>query len=338
MKIHMPDDVVIRTEELGRVFGDPEQGEGTVAVDQLTLQVRRGEVFGFLGHNGAGKTTTVRLLNGVLAPTAGRMRVLGYDPVGDGATMRRQTGVLTETPSLDEKLSAWENLTIYARLYGVAEAAIEGRVRELLEAFELEDRATEMVGGYSRGMKQRLALARTLLHNPPLIFLDEPTAGLDPVASRDVQDLITRLSRGGGHTIFLCTHNLMEAQKLCHRVAVMEHGRLVAVGTPEELARELWQGVRLEVELDAWDPTTVSLPPEARDVAWEAEARTLSLWVPRRDAIPDLVGALVAAGRRLYRVAPQEPTLEDVYFALHEGRALHEGAALDGGADREVAR
>jgi len=334
---HRTDDVVIQTEALGRVFGDPERGESTVAVDRLTLQVYRGEVFGFLGHNGAGKTTTVRLLNGVLAPTAGRMRVLGYDPVADGATMRRYTGVLTETPSLDEKLSAHENLTIYARLYGVAEAAVGPRVGELLEAFELEDRATEMVGGYSRGMKQRLALARTLLHNPPLIFLDEPTAGLDPVASRDVQALITRLSRGGGHTIFLCTHNLMEAQKLCHRVGVMEHGRLVAVGTPEELARELWQGVRLEVALDAWDPTAVSLPPEARDVAWDAEARTLSLWVPGREAIPHLVDSLVAAGRRIYRVAPQEPTLEDVYFALHEGRALHEGAAPDGRAEQEVA-
>jgi ABC-2 type transport system ATP-binding protein len=311
------DDIVIQTENLSRTFGDPSRGDGIVAVDQLTLEVTRGEVFGFLGHNGAGKTTTVRLLNGVLTPTGGRLRVLGYDPLEDGATLRRYTGVLTETPSLDEKLSAWENLTIYARLYRVPETDIEPRVEALLEEFELDTRATEMVGGYSRGMKQRLALARTLLHDPPLVFLDEPTAGLDPVAARSVQDLITRLSERGGHTIFLCTHNLAEAQKLCHRVGVMEHGRLAAVGTPEELARELWQGVRLEVELDRCDLDALSLPPDARDVSWDAAARSLSLWMPRREAIPDLVEALVDAGCRIYSVAPQEPTLEDVYFALH---------------------
>jgi len=314
---HHLDDVAIRTEELSRSFGDPAGGEATIAVDRLNLDVHRGEVFGFLGHNGAGKTTAVRLLNGVLAPTGGRMRVLGYDPAEDGATLRRYTGVLTETPSLDEKLSALENLTIYARLYGVAEAAIAGRVRELLEEFGLNGRETEMVGGYSRGMKQRLALARTLLHNPQLIFLDEPTSGLDPVATRRVHELVTRLSQQGGRTIFLCTHNLMEAQRLCHRVAVIEHGRLVAVGTPDDLARDLRHGIRLDVELDACDPATLDLPPEVRDVAWDGAARTLSLWVPRRDAIPDLVATLVTAGARIYRVAPQEPTLEDVYFALH---------------------
>jgi ABC-2 type transport system ATP-binding protein len=322
-------DSVIHTENLSRTFGDPSHGDGVVAVDQLTLDVERGEVFGFLGHNGAGKTTTVRLLNGVLTPTGGRLRVLGCDPLDDGATLRRYTGVLTETPSLDEKLSAWENLTIYARLYRVPETDIEARVRTLLEEFELDTRATEMVGGYSHGMKQRLALARTLLHDPPLIFLDEPTAGLDPVAARSVQDLITRLSERGGHTIFLCTHNLMEAQKLCHRVGVMEHGRLVALGTPEELAHELWQGVRLEVELDSCDPATLSLPPDARDVNWDAAARTLSLWVPQRAAIPDLVASLVAAGCRVYRVVPQEPTLEDVYFALNEGAGLGDVAGAE---------
>jgi ABC-2 type transport system ATP-binding protein len=298
----------------------------TVAVDALTLEVHRGEVFGFLGHNGAGKTTTVRLLNGVLAPTAGSMRVLGYDPVQDGATMRRHTGVLTETPSLDERLSAWENLTLYARLYGVAEGAITARVRELLEAFELDTRAQEMVGGYSRGMKQRLALARTLLHDPSLIFLDEPTAGLDPVATRNVHELVQRLSQRGRHTVFLCTHNLTEAQKLCHRVGVMENGRLVAIGRPEELAREIWQGVRLEVELDVegGDPASLSLPPAARDVSWDEAAGLLSLWVPHRASIPDLVALLVGAGFRVYRVSPREPTLEDVYFALHEGAARHD--------------
>jgi ABC-2 type transport system ATP-binding protein len=175
-------------------------------------------------------------------------------------------------------------------------------------------------------MKQRLALARTLLHNPRLIFLDEPTAGLDPVAARGVHELIARLSRRGEHTICLCTHNLVEAQKLCHRVAVMEHGRLVAVGTPEELARDLWQGIRLQVELDACDPGALALSPEARDVSWDPAEGVLSLWIPQRTAIPELVAALVEGGCRIYRVAPQEPTLEDVYFALH-ARARGEEAS-----------
>lgn len=326
MTTHRTDEIAIHTEGLSRYFGDPSRGNGTLAVDRLDLDVYRGEVFGFLGHNGAGKTTTVRLLNGVLAPTGGSLRVLGYDPVAEGATLRRYTGVLTETPSLDEQLSARENLTIYARLYGVDEPAIAPRVDQLLEEFELDGRATERVGGYSRGMKQRLALARTLLHNPRLIFLDEPTAGLDPVATRGVHDLITRLSQRREHTIFLCTHNLVEAQKLCHRVAVMEHGRLVAVGTPEELACDLWQGIRLQVELDACDPGALALSPEARDVSWDPVEGVLSLWIPQRTAIPELVAALVEGGCRIYRVAPQEPTLEDVYFALH-ARAREERAS-----------
>jgi ABC-2 type transport system ATP-binding protein len=329
------DKVVIQAQNLSRVFGDPSRGEGTVAVDELTLDIIRGEVFGFLGHNGAGKTTTVRLLNGVLAPTGGSMSVLGFDPMEDGATLRRYTGVLTETPSLDEKLSAWENLTIYARLYGVEERVIRDRVSGLLEEFELDARAKEMVGGYSRGMKQRLALARTLLHDPPLVFLDEPTAGLDPVATRNVHELVTALARRGEHTIFLCTHNLTEAQKLCHRVGVMEQGRLVAVGTPEEMAAELWQGVRLEVELDAFEPGSLALPADVREASWNEAERVLSLWVPGRAVIPELIGSLVAAGRRIYRVSPQEPTLEDVYFALHEGVSSDQPDERRTEADRE---
>jgi len=323
---HRAEPIAVHAEALTRCFDDPHRDDTTVAVDQLTLSVHHGEVFGLLGHNGAGKTTTIRMLNGVLAPTRGKLRVLGYDPTEEGAILRRHTGVLTETPSLDEKLTAWENLTIYGRLYGVDELDLRARVGDLLEDFELDTRAREMVGAYSKGMKQRLALARALLHRPSLIFLDEPTGGLDPVATRQVHALITRLSRRGGHTFVLCTHNLLEAQRLCHRVAVMEHGRLVAVGEPATLARDLWQGVRLEIELDPGPLTGVPLPPEVRDLAWDEEGHVLSLWLPQRDDVPDLVAALVNAGRRIYQVAPQEPTLEDVYFALHEASLGEEGA------------
>jgi ABC-2 type transport system ATP-binding protein len=165
------------TDGLTRHFGE------VVAVNRLTLEVQPGEVFGFLGHNGAGKTTTVRLLNGVLAPTSGTARVLGLAPVEQGPALRRRTGVLTETPSLDERLTGRENLKIFAALYGVPQREIAARVTDLLEVFDLADRGDEKAGDYSKGMKQRLALARALIHGPELLFLDEPTSGLDPVAA-----------------------------------------------------------------------------------------------------------------------------------------------------------
>jgi ABC-2 type transport system ATP-binding protein len=312
----MENQVVIRTENLSRRFGE------TRAVDALTLDVHQVEVFGFLGHNGAGKTTTVRLLNGVLAPSEGHARVLGLDPATEGAALRRRTGVLTETPSLDEQLTARENLTIYAELYDVPAVEVPDRAATLLDDFALTDRADELVGGYSKGMKQRLALARTLLHAPELIFLDEPTAGLDPVVTRHVHELIQRLSRQGGRTVFLCTHNLTEAQKLCDRVAVLEHGQLVALGAPRELAQRLWKGVRLEIELDKTQADVIldaaRTVPGVRDVTWHAETEIATAWVPDRDRIPDLLNAMVNAGGRVYRLSPQEPTLEDVYFSLHE--------------------
>src|SRR5512145_1983593 len=196
---------VIQISSLSRRFGEK------LAVDDLTLDVHAGEIFGFLGHNGAGKTTTVRLLNGVIEPTSGSMCVLGFDPQVDGPALRARTGVLTETPSMDERLTAWDNLSIYADLYGVPSAEVRKRINELLEEFDLADRAQEGVGGYSKGMKQRLALARALLHKPEVLFLDEPTAALDPFATRAVNELVENLARREGCTVFICTHNLVEA-------------------------------------------------------------------------------------------------------------------------------
>jgi ABC-2 type transport system ATP-binding protein len=309
----MRTDPVIAVDGLSRRFGE------VVAVDHLDLEVYPGEVFGFLGHNGAGKTTTVRLLNGVLAPDSGTARVLDLDPLGDGPALRRRTGVLTETPSLDERLTGRENLEIYAELYDVPRSQVRGRVAFLLETFELDHRADDKVGDYSRGMKQRLALARALLHEPEILFLDEPTAGLDPVATRHVHDMITRLSHQEHRTVFLCTHNLAEAQRLCARVAVLEQGRLVALGTPSELARKLGRSQRLEIEV-APDgvSTALDLLQRTAGVADPTEEDgTISVVGAEREAIPDLVAALVEAGVRVYRITPQEPSLEDVYFALH---------------------
>ncbi|HSN76671.1 MAG TPA: ABC transporter ATP-binding protein [Anaerolineae bacterium] len=307
----MPDPIIV-THGLTRRFDD------TVAVDDLTLEVYPGEVFGFLGHNGAGKTTTVRLLNGILTPSAGQASVLGLDPMADGPALRRQTGVLTETPSLDERLSARVNLSLYADLYGVPRAEVKQRVDALLAAFDLTERADDKVGEYSKGMKQRLALARTVIHEPTLLFLDEPTAALDPVAARQVHEMILRTTRAG-RTVFINTHNLVEAQRLCDRVGVMEHGRLVAIGTPHELARRLVRNLSVEFELASGSTTQALQALHGAPGVASAGQRNGTVVVSgaERESIPDIIGALVNAGVRIYQVTPQEPTLEDVYFALH---------------------
>ncbi len=308
---------VIQISSLTRRFGEKN------AVDSLTLDVQAGEIFGFLGHNGAGKTTTVRLLNGVIEPTSGTAQVLGLDPQAEGPALRARTGVLTETPSLDERLTARDNLSIYAELYNVPRAEVAGRVNFMLNEFELADRADEKVGGYSKGMKQRLALARALLHKPEVLFLDEPTAALDPVAARYVNELVENLARREGCTVFICTHNLVEAQKMCDRVAVMEHGRLVALGTPSELTRQYVK--RLDVDLEV-DPvqmeSTLQVLKELPQLVIsepKCEKDILTMTISGREAIPDLVSALYQKGIRIYRLAPQEANLEEVYFALNGG-------------------
>jgi len=308
---------VIQTSSLTRRFGEKN------AVDQLTLDVQAGEIFGFLGHNGAGKTTTVRLLNGVLEPTAGDARVLGLDPHAQGPALRAKTGVLTETPSLDERLSARDNLSIYADLYDVPRADVQGRVNALLAEFELADRADEKVGGYSKGMKQRLALARALLHKPEVLFLDEPTSSLDPVAARHVHTLVENLARREGCTVFLCTHNLVEAQRLCDRVAVMENGHLVALGTPSDLTRQYVKRLDIALEVDPIQMESAlqllqGLPELVVDTP-KQEKDVLTMTLSGREAIPELVSILVGKGLHIYRLSPQEANLEEVYFALHGG-------------------
>ena len=305
-------DRVIWARGLSRGFGD------IVAVDGLSLEVYAGEVFGFLGHNGAGKTTTVRLMNGVLEPTGGEVTVLGLVPSTEGPALRRRTGVLTETPSLDERLTGRENLSIYADLYGVAENEVASRVNAFLDEFGLSERGDDKAGEYSRGMKQRLALARALLHNPEIIFLDEPTSGLDPVTTRHVHQMIRRMS-DEGRTVFLCTHNLVEAQSLCDRVAVLENGGLIALGTPTDLARQMVHSQRVKVEVAPEDREAAIRTMQSKDGVSEVLQENGALLVQgaHREAIPELIAALVSEGVRIYQVTPEEPTLEDVYFALH---------------------
>src|SRR5579864_5533650 len=222
-------ELAIRTQALTRSFA------AVRALDDLTLDVPAGSVFGFLGPNGAGKTTTIRLLLGLIEPTSGKAEVLWFDTRTQGAEIRARTGALLEHSGLYERLSAEDNFLFYGRVSHMPKSELDQRIQELLTHLGLWDRRDEAVVKWSRGMKQKLAIARTLLHRPALVFLDEPTAGLDPVAAAGFRDDLARLASQQGATIFLTTHNMAEAEKLCNLVAVVRQGKLLAVGSPTEL-------------------------------------------------------------------------------------------------------
>ncbi len=300
----------IEVEGLTRTFGSVR------ALDGLSFTVEAGEVFGVLGHNGAGKTTLVRLINGVLEPTSGSARALGLDARTQGDQIRRQTGVLTETPSLYERLSARDNLKTFAGFYDVPNP--DARVDEMLRLFNLSDRAKDKAGGFSKGMKQRLALARSLVHDPQILFLDEPTAALDPEAARSVMTLIESLSRESGRTVFLATHNLDEAQRLCTRVAILSHGRLLALGTTAELGKQIWNALWLDFDLRApateAQMATLRNTDGVRDV--QADGVKLSVQVSDEAHIPSVIAAAAALEIAILRVNPREHSLEDIYFEL----------------------
>ncbi|MEP7345802.1 MAG: ABC transporter ATP-binding protein [Gemmatimonadaceae bacterium] len=224
--------IAIRAIEVVRDF------KSVRALDRLSLEIPRGIVFGFLGPNGAGKTTAIRTFLGLVEPTSGRAEVLGLDAWRDGAGVRAQSGALLEHSGLYERLTAEQNLEFFGRAWRLPRAERRARIRALLEQFGLWDRRKDMVGTWSRGMRQKLAVARAVLHRPALIFLDEPTAGLDPVASASLRDDLAALSSQEGTTIFLTTHNLSEAERLCSLIGVIRKGRLVAMGSPAELRHQ----------------------------------------------------------------------------------------------------
>jgi ABC-2 type transport system ATP-binding protein len=308
---------VIEVDHLTHRYGE------RLAVDDLTFSANPGEVLGLLGPNGAGKTTTVRLLNGLFNPQSGSIRLLGLDPVTQGDLVRRQTGVLTETPALYERLTARENLDFFATLSGIAARAKAERVDELLSFFDLSDRAAEKVGTFSKGMKQRLALARALLARPPLLFLDEPTSGLDPEAAAQVHELIESIHLNNGQTVVLATHNLYDAQRLCDRVVIMNHGRLLAQGTLEELRQRFAPGLWVQVEL--WQPLaglneeSLAHLPGVMEVK-QVSTTCLRMQVSENAVVPQLVAHLVGQGAQVLAVAPQQISLEEIYFLLQNSQ------------------
>ncbi|KAF5052805.1 Vitamin B12 import ATP-binding protein BtuD [anaerobic digester metagenome] len=301
----------IAVDALARAFGTVR------AVDGISFEVAPGEVFGLLGPNGAGKTTLIRLLAGVLSPTAGSARVLGLDPTIEGPAVRQRCGVLTEMPAVYERLTARQNLRFAAEVFGVSVPDVTPRVDALLEEFALGDRADEPVGGFSKGMKQRLAIARALVHDPEILFLDEPTAGLDPVASRQVHDLVTGF-RGEGRTVVLCTHRLVEAEALCDRVGVLSKGRLAALGTVQELGTRLLAAspVRLSFLEPPGDAVVRAVASVVGVMVQEVSGRSLRVTAPDDVAVADAIRVAVASGGRLVSAEHREHTLEEVYFAL----------------------
>jgi ABC-2 type transport system ATP-binding protein len=316
-----PDPVMLRATGLGRRFGS------LWAIRGMDLEVFRGEVLGLLGPNGAGKTTTVRLLTALIEPTEGRAWVDGLDVTERPEEVRARVGILTETPGLYEKLSAAANLDFFGRLYGLDAATRAARIERYLRLFSLWERRDDIAGTFSKGMKQKLAIARALLHDPAVVFLDEPTAALDPEAAYVVREAIEALRRSG-RTIVLATHNLVEADRLCDRVAFVRGG-LLRVDSPAGLRGSLG-GRGMEVGLAG--PASEPLLAAARSVpgvsAVEAIDRRLIVAATEPAVVtPALVRALVAAGADIVAVHEHATTLEEVYFEVMGVRPDHDEAA-----------
>lgn len=298
---------MIETHGLMKSFGE------RVAVEELTLQVEEGEVLGFLGPNGAGKTTTIRMLAGIIAPTSGSAMVAGIDPSQEPERLHELFGLLPEVPGFYDRLSARRNLEFFAGFYSNVD--IDTQVEKYLKLMGLWERRSDRVGSFSKGMEQRLALARALLHEPKVLFLDEPTAGLDPEAAREVRELIKQLGEKG-RTIFLSTHNLAEAEELCDRIAVVRT-RLLALDTAEDLRQRLFRR-RVVVRLESLEDSLLEMVkglPFVQGLQREGEQLFVEFTEPERNR-PALVRCIVEAGGRVLEISEEKHSLEEVYLSL----------------------
>src|SRR5439155_6604449 len=290
------------------------------AVRGISFEVGDGELFGLLGPNGAGKTTTIKMLITLLLPTSGKARVLGHDVVDEPREVRKKIGyVFGGDRGLYERLSALDNLRYFAELYGVSGKAQRTRIDEVLELVDLKGREQERVEGYSRGMRQRLHIARGILHDPQVLFLDEPTIGVDPVGARELRTLIANLV-AAGKTVLLTTHYMFEADTLCDRIAVIAKGRIVGEGTPAELKSAVAEGAVTEIEVFGIEEAAVERlrALEGVTAVTVEEHEQKQLLVVQTSGERELTQALLAHldGVSLGRVATREPTLEDAYVAL----------------------
>ncbi len=307
----------IQTRQLTRDFG------ALRAVDQISFEVPLGTVFGFLGPNGSGKTTTIRLLLGLIEATSGEAEVLGMNVRRQADDIRAASGALLEHTGLYERLTAEDNLDFYGRVWRMPAVQRKARIQAVLEDIGLWERRRETVGTWSRGMKQKLAVARAMLHQPRLIFLDEPTAGLDPLAAAALRDDLEGLARLQGVTVFLTTHNLPEAEKLCSQVAVVRGGKLLMVGAPDEL-RMRTGGPRLEVVGRGLTAQVVA-GLRALPAVGQVQANETHVEVELKDAeqSAQIVQFLVAQGVQIEEVRKGKASLEEAFLSLMEAEDVH---------------
>jgi ABC-2 type transport system ATP-binding protein len=314
----------IKVEGLTKTFN------GFTAVDDLSFRVEAGELFGLLGPNGAGKTTTINMLSTLLKPTSGSAEVAGFNISSDRDRVRHNIGVVFQEPALDVKLTGRENLNFHAMMYGQGRAERKGRIDEVLRLVDLEDRAASLVEEYSGGMKRRLEIARGLVHRPRVLFLDEPTLGLDAQTRRHIWEYIRKLNRDGGVSIILTTHYMEEADFLCRRVAIMDHGKFVALDTPARL-KDILGGDVVSIEVEGHPE---DFEAAVRGFDWikktKIRDRIVRLTMDKGERrIPELVQIASGLGIQVESVELRKPSLEDV-FLHYTGRTIREGDSAPG--------
>jgi len=293
---------------------------GKKAVDDISFTLNQGEVFGFLGPNGAGKTTAVKLLNGMLSPTGGTCRVFDVDPSVKPEQVHQFSGVVTEHAQMYDNLTGLQNLIFYGTLFGVSAAESSSRALALLEQLDLTDAKDQKLDTYSTGMRQRLSLARAMIHHPKILFLDEPTSGLDPESVLSVNNMIKSLAENEGTTIFLCTHQLRYAQEICNSYGLIDDGVLLAVGSIEKLRSLVFSGMTVSIKADHF--------PKDMPMTKTGERR-YEITVQSEEEIPAVVKRIVDGGGSVYHISARRLSLEEIYFTLLEKRTEKKGVKND---------
>jgi ABC-2 type transport system ATP-binding protein len=309
----LPD--IVHVENLTRTFGK------IIAVDHISLDVKEGEIFGFLGPNGAGKTTTTRLLCSLLKPDEGNATIDGHDIVKEASTVRSVVGFLPEPElsGLYERMTPIENLVFFGRLYDIPEKQVMNRVKELLDMMDLWERRNDRVGTFSRGMRQKLSIARAIIHDPKILFMDEPTTGLDPAAAKSFREFLARLCKQLNRTVFLCTHNLPEADMICDRIAIINYGRIAMVGATSELKKSLWKKRVFTITLlPGADKSITERISEIGSVEnVKLKRNTIQYETEKPDqSNPLIVQRIVELGGRIVTLQEETKTLEDIYMKI----------------------
>jgi len=296
---------IITANQITKIYSN-----GKKALNHVDLSIDEGEIFGFLGPNGAGKTTAVKLLNGMLQLTEGSCSVFGIEPAKSPEEIHKLSGVVTEHAQMYNNLTGLQNLMFFGEVFGIDTNEIKRRAMEILERLELLDAKDRKLSEYSTGMRQRLSLARALLHQPKILFLDEPTSGLDPESALNVNNLIKSLARDKGTSIFLCTHQLRYAEEICTKYGLISEGSMLAVGSLDELHSLVFSGMTARIKSDKY--------PQGLKMRQDGDYMLVD--VSSQDEIPPLVKQIINSGGNIYHVSAQKHSLEEIYFALIEKR------------------